>query len=239
MSNHLKTLPFSTKKQLFLLFHLTLGYQAVYPLLLLSILEITGQNALLDSGVADFGLSLFMLFSTLYLVKPLLVEAWHAMIEHPFLHWKTILTILPMMLVSSILLNSLAAYLSQVDQSVNQTSLIEYLKHLPWLILFQALFYAPIIEEIMFRGLLYRFFHRYSRFWAIFVSSLLFGFAHVSGSLFTGNFNDLWFLPTYMVLGYFLALAYERTDSLYTSMTLHLLNNLIGLWSISAAVIFL
>jgi len=239
MTDHRQRLPFSTQKQLFILFHLTVGYQVLYPLLLLSILDLIGQNALLDSGVADFGLSLFMLFSTLYLVKPLLVEAWQAMIDHPFLHWKTILTILPMMLISSILLNSLAAYLSQADQSVNQTSLIEYLKHLPWLILFQALFYAPILEEIMFRGLLYRFFHRYSRFWAIFVSSLLFGFAHVSGSLFTGNFNDLWFWPTYMVLGYFLALAYEKTDSLFTPMTLHLLNNLIGLWSISMAAILL
>lgn len=232
MTESFRTYPLTLKRQLFLLFHFTLGLRIFYPGILLYLIQTSGQTELLKSGWADFSLSALMLVSTLFLVWPLIRESFNAFLKHPFVHLGTIALYLPMMLLASVAVNSLAAFFSTQDQSTNQSAIVTYFTEIPWLILFQALVYAPIVEEITYRGLFYRIIGRHSRMTALILSSALFGLAHVSDALLSGNFADLWYLPTYILLGYFLAKAYERSKSLFTPMTLHFLNNLVGLWSI-------
>jgi membrane protease YdiL (CAAX protease family) len=74
---------------------------------------------------------------------------------------------------------------------------------------------APIIEEIFFRGLLYRALrNRMSILPAALIAGFLFGAIH-------GVAYPLNTLPPRMVFGVICCLLYERTGSLYPSMALH------------------
>ena len=74
---------------------------------------------------------------------------------------------------------------------------------------------APIIEEIFFRGLLYRALrNRMSILPAVVVAGFIFGAVH-------GIAYPLNTLPPRMVFGVISCLLYERTGSLYPSMALH------------------
>jgi membrane protease YdiL (CAAX protease family) len=74
---------------------------------------------------------------------------------------------------------------------------------------------APVIEEIFFRGLLYRTLrNRMSIVSAALIAGFLFGAIH-------GIAYPLNTLPPRMVFGVIACLLYERTGSLYPSMALH------------------
>jgi membrane protease YdiL (CAAX protease family) len=79
----------------------------------------------------------------------------------------------------------------------------------------------PIVEEVLFRGLGFLNLRRLVSFWpAAIYSSLLFAFYH--GQLNVG-------LDTF-ILGLFMAWAVEKTDSLYSSMAIHFVKNLIAFY---------
>jgi uncharacterized protein len=84
-----------------------------------------------------------------------------------------------------------------------------------WLVIAGAVV-APIAEEFLFRGLLYRFVRaRRTVRAAVIISSIVFAVSHF-----------IWVLiPSYLVFGVAEALVAERYKSLYPAMALHALNN--------------
>lgn len=232
------SLNYSKKKSFFLLFHFTLGYFVVYPMILFVILAALGIDSWLYDGKADTIYSIIMLVVSIYFTRDLLLRSINELADNPGKVFKTIVTTLPMMLLGSIVLNYLITTLTGQSEAQNQTEIIGLFEQAPYLIIIQALLYAPIVEEIMFRGLVFGGLSKKSMVFAIIVSSSLFGLAHVYNSLLSGNFTDLWFFPTYALLGYFLNRAYIKSGSIVSSMALHFLNNAIGLLAISAIGLF-
>jgi len=92
--------------------------------------------------------------------------------------------------------------------------------HSPWLLaamLFVACVLAPVNEELLFRGAIFRFCRqRFGRATALLVSGVLFGALHA---------NWAGFVPL-TLLGMLLALAYERTGDIRVSIVAHGLFNL-------------
>ena len=81
-----------------------------------------------------------------------------------------------------------------------------------------AIVVAPLLEEFLFRGILYRFMKRpFGMGPSIVISSTLFALVHK---------NTLSFFPL-LFLGVFLAVSYERTGDLRTSIFMHGFFNLI------------
>ena len=81
-----------------------------------------------------------------------------------------------------------------------------------------AIVVAPLLEEFLFRGILYRFMKRpFGMGPSIVISSILFAIVHK---------NTLSFFPL-LFLGVFLAVSYERTGDLRTSIFMHGFFNLI------------
>ena len=79
---------------------------------------------------------------------------------------------------------------------------------------------APVTEEVLFRGLIYRHFHRaMPRFFAIVTESLIFGALHES---------PIWILYGF-AMGVVLTLVYERKGNLAYSIAVHIGFNLIGI----------
>lgn len=83
-------------------------------------------------------------------------------------------------------------------------------------LLFTTSIAAPIIEEIFFRGVIFRgLLKNYSPKTAIIVSAIIFGVIH-------GNIHQF---ITASILGMFLAYVYYKTDSIYLAIFIHFINN--------------
>jgi membrane protease YdiL (CAAX protease family) len=82
-----------------------------------------------------------------------------------------------------------------------------------------AVIVAPLVEEIVFRGLLFgAFAPRIGVLAAALVTAAAFGAVH----------GDLVLFPTLAALGFVSAVAYANTGNLWVSVTLHAANNAIG-----------
>lgn len=94
-----------------------------------------------------------------------------------------------------------------------------------WFFLVGAVF-APVVEEIFFRGFLFQGFRqRYGWIAAILLSSGIFAAAHL---------DPVSFIPTF-VLGAVLAYVYHRSNSVFPGIILHFLVNAFGLCAAYAA----
>ncbi len=85
---------------------------------------------------------------------------------------------------------------------------------------------APIAEELYFRGLIYNWFRqRWGVGLSVFVSSVWFAFGH---------FDSVGVMASGFVMGVALALAYEKTRSLWMAIAMHVFTN-----SIAVVLLFL
>jgi membrane protease YdiL (CAAX protease family) len=90
-----------------------------------------------------------------------------------------------------------------------------------------AVVMAPIFEEIVFRGFLFRgLSNSFGWVWGALISAAVFGGAHLQLDV---------FLPL-AALGFILAWAYHRTGSLWTNITMHALFNAIAVlaWALTS-----
>jgi membrane protease YdiL (CAAX protease family) len=82
-----------------------------------------------------------------------------------------------------------------------------------------AVVFAPVFEEVLFRGFLFRgLANSFGWVWGAVISAAIFGAAHVQLDV---------FVPL-AVLGFALAWAYHRTGSLWTNITMHALFNAVA-----------
>ena len=95
----------------------------------------------------------------------------------------------------------------------------------PWVMFFLAVLVAPIAEEIIFRGFLFKVLAPYGGKFFILVSGLLFALFHV-------NINQI---PMAFVMGVFFAYVMYRTGDIRITILLHFVTNLIS----SVSVFFL
>lgn len=113
--------------------------------------------------------------------------------------------------------------------NTNQDIINQQLVNYPLYTYFQVLVYAPVVEETVFRGVFYRMFRKHSKVFAFVLSSLIFGGLHLLAGFLAGDFTQIMNLPIYAGIGFFLALAYEKTGSIHAGMLLHFIWNL---WSV-------
>lgn len=83
----------------------------------------------------------------------------------------------------------------------------------------------PIVEEIFFRGVIYRWLRdKWGIFIGMIVSGLVFGIAH---------FEPATVVPA-IVMGFVLALVYEKSKSLWPPILIHMLNNTLAIAALYA-----
>lgn len=119
-------------------------------------------------------------------------------------------------LATSLLVNSL----SGLETSDNQAILVEMFAENKWLIAMMTIFFAPIVEEIVFRYAMISFEPK-NRIWTLVLSSFLFGFIHVSSALQSGNLSDLTNIIIYLVLGLVLGTIYLKKQKLIYPILVH------------------
>lgn len=86
----------------------------------------------------------------------------------------------------------------------------------PWLLFVAVVVVAPVAEEVFFRSFVFAGLRsRYDWRWAAVISSALFAAAHLQLAFFIPSF----------ILGFLFAYLYQRSDSVWPGMILHLLIN--------------
>ena len=119
--------------------------------------------------------------------------------------------------------NFILTFIFKAGGANNENALQEMLKTSPYLMLINAGILAPFNEEIVFRKTIKD--NIKNKWIFIFLSFLLFGGAHVIGS--ATSFTDYFYIIPYGALGGVFALAYYKTDTIFTSMTFHMIHNII------------
>lgn len=218
--------PLSNKRMLFLVLNYFIGYNLLLPMLLRYFVLWLDPTARMLPEWAQYMAYLYMIGSSVIAAYPLLKESWRPLRNHPVKMIKRVFLLMIVYYIASVFLNLLIMQFTDTTTSANQSEIIAASQSSPWLTLFSALIYAPIVEEIVFRGVLYRGLRpRYSHRKAALISAFTFGYIHVMASLFAGNFADMIYLFAYALIGFFLVLAYEQNDTIYGSILLHFINN--------------
>lgn len=134
----------------------------------------------------------------------------------------------PLVLSSSHLFD-LFIYLVFHVQNVPDQTAVEFLKMTMnhpfyfFLNLLSIIVFAPLIEELMFRGFLQTYARKFLRpAGAIFVSSLCFSLFHFTPEQGLGNIS---IIGSLLILAFFLGFVYERQGSLIASISLHAIFN--------------
>lgn len=94
-----------------------------------------------------------------------------------------------------------------------------------------TIFLAPILEEILFRGGLFGTLRHRNRAAAYIVTVLLFSLYHVWQSAFV-DWRSLLFIVQYIPVSCVLCWAYERTDTIWTPIFLHMFINFMSIQAV-------
>ena len=119
--------------------------------------------------------------------------------------------------LSSILINYILTKLVG-NTSTNQTTLLDNIDKYKYLYSFIIIFILPLQEEFLYR-LPYS---NSKNIYSFIISSLIFASLHLSST------NDLIYLIAYLIPTIGITLNYFKTNNIYISYLLHLLNNLIN-----------
>lgn len=132
-------------------------------------------------------------------------------------------------IVSNIIVMALLAFFGQKQMSSENQQLVEkLLTNAPLFMTFQAVVLAPILEELLYRGLLFRTLYSRNKNMAHVISAFLFGFSHIYSGLFSGDITQIIHIIPYMSMGFAFSYAYEKRKNICVPIIMHMLNNLIS-----------
>ncbi len=132
-----------------------------------------------------------------------------------------------LMLLMNLVLNGLLIYLLPEDNP-NNSSVMDMALGDYGIVSALAIFLAPIVEELIFRAGIFGLVRQRSRWAAYAVSMLLFALYHVWAYALESPVYLLYILQ-YLPISYLLCRCYERTDSIWSSIFLHMLVNAVSI----------
>ena len=112
-----------------------------------------------------------------------------------------------------------------VTTSTNQENINEMFLKSPIILSLMSIFYAPIVEESLYRGVLKKLIS--NKYLFIIISGLLFGLVHVIDDY--KSLGDFMYILTYASLGMFLAYIYDKTKNIWCNIYLHFLQNFMSI----------
>jgi membrane protease YdiL (CAAX protease family) len=111
----------------------------------------------------------------------------------------------------------------------NERRLDELSEGFPAIAIIQLIIMAPILEELLFRYVIYHLLRRFNRELAIMFTSFFFAVLHILAEIQNGMFFEaVYFGLSYMVIAVVLAIIYEKRKNIIFCMILHMLNNILS-----------
>jgi|GEM_PF-1097355 len=113
--------------------------------------------------------------------------------------------------------------------SLNQQTIMNMTGTNPSAMAVMAILLGPVVEELIFRGIIYRQTRRFGKAAAILVSSVTFGLTHVMGSVLSGNPRELLLVLPYVIMGVSLSVIYESRRNLLFPIIVHMTQNTLAI----------
>ena len=108
-----------------------------------------------------------------------------------------------------------------IDTATNQSNLMDIFKSMPIYLFILACIYAPITEELLFRGTFRKIFK--NKWLFIILCGVSFGALHVIDDF--QSIKELLYILVYSSLGIFLSSVYYKTNNLFTNIYFHFIQN--------------
>ena len=112
-----------------------------------------------------------------------------------------------------------------IDNATNQENIVSVLDSFPIYTILLSVAFAPILEELLFRGLIRKTIK--DKWFYILFSGILFGALHVIDDF--QSYYELLYILVYSSLGCFLAAIYYRTNNICANIYFHFLQNFISI----------
>ena len=203
---------------LFLLYYFS-AYLQLIPIFLFNIKTITGSTQVLLSLFSNT----IILIILIIIFRKQLIHEWKIFKEKFLENIDTGIKYWIIGLLIMMVSNTILTFILNMGQATNEQKVQQLISYLPWIMVINAGIIAPCVEEIIFRKC-YK--NAFSNKWLfIGLSSLVFGSLHVITSMTSPM--DLLFIIPYGSLGAAFAIMYQKTDTIYTSMLMHMLHNTI------------
>lgn len=140
--------------------------------------------------------------------------------------WKFLVKYIPTSYILYLLGNGIIVSIFGEAEAVNQMAVESMFNYIPlWQMFLMIVIVAPIVEELLFRGLILFAGDRLETSWLrVIVSATLFGMIH--------NPTNMQSVYTYVGMGLVFAYAGKRTNSIEAPIIYHFINNLIGFLAI-------
>jgi len=181
------------------------------------------------AGDANLRTTLLLLYTYLFMLGGLITIICTTRRKHFFSKYKRGLDYIyglgyaiTIVLVASIV-GSLLSLFHEAADNANQETAVQVAKNYPLIAFIVMGFLGPICEELTYRVGLYSFFRRINKYLAFAVTMVVFAFIHFDFTA-TNMANELWALPSYLISGGLLTLAYEHRGPA-CSMTAHIAYN--------------
>lgn len=210
-------------------------YLVVFPFLIGKILDMT--EILLDVRIGD-ALGSVIYYYLLFAVTLVVFHSLLAKACGNFL--KNIDRTIKILLVSLIAFYGLNEILYRVFDhffghltNLNDVSIAHQISASPQIMVLIVVFLCPVIEEVLFRGLVFGGLHPHSRLLAYAVSCALFALMHVwQFALMDQNITYLIMAIQYLVPGLVFAWSYEHSGNLLTPILTHICVNALSVFMI-------
>lgn len=223
---------FTRKKENGILLGYFLGTQLIFPILSVFVLGYI-------FGIINFPLNdleLLNIFSTMtvsipffivvvLLSKDVFVSGYNKIKDNLGDFFKKNLIRFVFILLGNMLIGAIIQIVFKVTAD-NQEIIIAQFKRFPIPLFFMIVFFAPIIEEIVYREIIMKKLSGKGYYFALIVSSLIFGFMHLLPSISQGNFLALIYIVQYSLLGGAFGFFLKKDETILSPMFIHLLNNL-------------
>ena len=223
-----KRSPVSKKGVIWSIINYFVGYNFVYP-----IIAILLSMAIFDfEGIApifSWIIYIGMLAITLQALFPYIRESWDNFIKRLGANLVSVIGYTIMLLVVSIVTSAFVSNIVGPDQSINQQGVELMTKSEPWQMFFAIVIFAPVVEELLFRGCFYRSLSsKISLRNAAIISALLFGMIHILEGILTLNLRDMSYILVYGSMGLLFVKVYDDTQSIIPCILVHSLYNAVS-----------
>lgn len=223
----------SSTRRIWLILNYFGGYFIIYPMLIMTfffssvVAEGTPKALAAEIEIQiQIAVCIITLLVTLLLAKPFL--------KNEFQKLKTKFAIL-------IVFKNLAfSYIAQIiigtildffitNQNANQSAVENIISNQLLAGFFLTVIFAPIVEEIVFRGVIFKALRRKNNFViAALISGFIFGAIHILNEILVGDWIMIFYIFIYAAMGFFMAKTYEETDNIYCAILFHLISNAIA-----------
>ena len=204
------------------------GYTFVFPLLgmFVSALVLNFDGL---APVIAWVIYIGVLLITLYLLFPYLKESWPNFTKDVT---KNILWVIIFTFALIVVATATSAIVSLIfgpDTSINQQEVELITRIQPVQTFFAIVIFAPVVEELVFRGCLYRSLSaKMPTTLAMVISALMFGAVHILAGILTFNLRDIAFILVYGSMGLVFVKVYDNTQNIISCILVHSLYNAIS-----------